>query len=177
MRRVIYGVACTVDGFLAGPGGEIDWLQWTTDAQQVMAAFWPRVDTIIMGRKTYEAVLSLGSVPGGMPGIRAAYVFSRTLTATAPGIQLVTRDAIDFVRALKEEEEGKDICLWGGGAFAGTLIGAGLVDEVSLNIHPLLLGSGIPVFVGLGRRLPLRLLENRSLQGGCVLATYVSEAA
>ena len=72
MRRVIYGVACSLDGFIAGPNGEIDWLYWSKDVEHVMTEFWPRVDTMIMGRKTYEAGLELGGGDGAMPGISLA---------------------------------------------------------------------------------------------------------
>jgi dihydrofolate reductase len=176
MRRVIYGVACSLDGFIAGPNGEIDWLRWTEDAEQVMKDFWPRVDTMIMGRKTYEVGLKLGGGNVTMPGIDAAYVFSRTLESipTAKGTHLVKTDAIQFVHELKQRD-GKDICLWGGGDFARALFAADLIDEVGLNIHPVILGSGIPTFLDPGRRVPLRLSENRSLMGGCIMATYLRD--
>ncbi len=169
MRAVIYGAACSLDGFIAGPDGEIDWLQFSDDVRAYMESFWPRVDTIIMGRKTYE--VSLGQGGGSMPGIRAAYVFSRTLTSVKKGFELVTGDAAAFVRQLKAEA-GRDICLWGGGSFARALLDAGVVDEIGLNVHPILLGSGIPMFGAGGTRVALTLAENRTIAGGCVLATY-----
>ncbi len=175
MRKVIYGVACSLDGYLAGPNGEIDWLHWSKDAESVMAAFWPRVDTMIMGRKTYEVGLAMGGGSVTMPGIDAAYVFSRTLgkgAVKAKRAHLVTTDAGAFIRELKAKP-GKDICLWGGGEFASSLLEQGLVDEIGLNIHPILLGSGVPTFLRLNARVPLRLAENRPMDGGCIMATYV----
>jgi dihydrofolate reductase len=169
MRAVIYGAACSLDGFIAGPNGEIDWLHFSDDVRAYLEGFWPRVDTIIMGRKTYE--VSLGHGGGRMPGIKAAYVFSRTLTKVKKGFELVTGDAATFVRRLKGES-GKDICLWGGGDFARTLLDAGEVDEIGLNVHPVLLGAGIPMFGRTGARVPLRLDESRAIDGGCVLLVY-----
>ena len=80
-------------------------------------------------------------------------------------------DAVDFVRALKQAP-GKDICLMGGGELAQSLLAEGLVDRIGLNIHPVLLGAGIPTFRDPGHRVKLTLTECRSLEGGCILAQY-----
>jgi dihydrofolate reductase len=100
------------------------------------------------------------------------YVFSRTLDRLADsGAELVSGDAAEFVRELKRQP-GKNICLMGGGELAQSLLGAGLVDEVGLNIHPIVLGSGIPVFRDPGHRVKLTLVEVRPIDGGCILARY-----
>ena len=100
------------------------------------------------------------------------FVFSRTLKGIdAPGIRLVTSDAVDFVRDLKRSP-GKNICLMGGGELAKSLLDADLVDQIGLNVHPILLGSGIPTFRELAHRVKLSLTECRSLEGGCILARY-----
>jgi dihydrofolate reductase len=83
----------------------------------------------------------------------------------------VTSDAVEFVRALKQSP-GKEICLMSGGDFAQSLLTANLVDEIRLNIHPILLGSGIPTFRDPGHRVKLTLTESRQIDGGCVLASY-----
>jgi dihydrofolate reductase len=99
-------------------------------------------------------------------------VFSRTLREiTVPGVHLVAADAREFVRDLKSQP-GKGICLMSGGDLAQSLFEADLVDEVRLNIHPILLGSGVPLFRDAGRRIPLELVESRCVDGGCVLASY-----
>ncbi|HET9512831.1 MAG TPA: dihydrofolate reductase family protein [Gemmatimonadales bacterium] len=172
MRTVTYGAACSLDGFITGPGGAMDWLQFTRDAQQLIGEYWPKIDTILMGRKTWEVAAASGQGGGGeSSGIRS-YVFSRSLKhLSQPGVELVRDDAGGFVRRLKQQP-GKDICLMGGGELASTLLAAGVVDEVGLNIHPVLLGAGIPMFVNPGRRVPLELLESRKMEGGCVLARY-----
>jgi len=186
MRTVTYGGAVSLDGFLAGADGSLDWLHFSPDVQRVMADYWKNVDTILMGRKTYAvaAAQSGGAKPrpksGAKPRKRRAtrapamrtYVFSRTLDAIdQPGVELVRTDAAAFVRDLKARP-GKDICLMGGGELAQSLLAAGLVDEVGLNIHPVLLGAGIPVFRDPGLRVQLSLTECRTLDGGCVLANY-----
>ena len=101
-----------------------------------------------------------------------SYLFSRTLTkAPRKGVELVTSDAGGFVRALKQQP-GKDILVMSGGNLATSLFEAGVIDEVGLNIHPLLLGSGAPAFLDPGARVKLELTECRGLDGGCVLVTY-----
>lgn len=170
MRQVIFGGASSLDNFLARPDHAVDWLMWSDEVAEVMGAFWPRVDTVIMGRKTYEAAVTMGQGKG-FPGV-ANYVFSRTLTEL-PGanLTLVRDDAIEFVRRLKSQS-GKDICLMGGGDFARSLFEADLVDEVGFNVHPVLLGDGIPAFHRMSRQIDLELLSCREFRTGCVLLTY-----
>jgi dihydrofolate reductase len=169
MRKVIYGGACSLDGFFAGPRGEMDWLHFSKDVQQVMAETWARTDTILFGRKTWE-----GAAKGGgdtMPGMKG-YVLSRTLSSVpAGGVELVREDAGEFVRALKDRP-GKDIVVMSGGNLARSLLDAGVIDEIGLNVHPVLLGGGVPAFLDPGRRVKLELSECRVLDGGCVLVTY-----
>jgi dihydrofolate reductase len=106
-----------------------------------------------------------------MAGVRS-YLFSRTLTRSPGGdIELVTGDAGAFVRRLKDQP-GKDIIVMSGGNLAASLLSAGVVDEVGLNIHPVLLGSGVPAFLDAGRRVSLTLVECRPIHGGCVLVRY-----
>jgi dihydrofolate reductase len=169
MRKVIYGGACSLDGFVAGPNGSLDWLHFSKDVQEVMAKTWASTDTILMGRKTWEG--AAGSGGGSMKGIRS-YVFSRTLTSVpGKGVELVTTDAAEFVRKLKTQP-GKDIVVMSGGNFATSLLKAGVIDEIGLNVHPVLLGSGAPAFLDAGCRTRLELTECRQLDGGCVLLIY-----
>ena len=182
MRTVTYGGAVSLDGFLAGVDGAIDWLHFSKDVQDVMSKFWKDVDTILMGRKTYDFAVSSGreastgkkrtkDKPRNEPAVRT-YVFSRTLQSIdEPGVELVKEDAVEFVRGLKRRP-GKEICLMGGGELAQSLLAAGLVDRIGLNIHPILLGSGIPTFRDPGHRVKLMIEECRPLEGGCVLVNY-----
>jgi dihydrofolate reductase len=186
MRTVTYGAACSLDGFIAGSDGAIDWLHFSGDVEEVMGEYWSTVDAVLMGRKTWEFAVAQGmdgqqgSVPGsgdtsagndgsGIPAV-ATYLFTRTQTETPPGVELVSPYAAGFVKQLKGQP-GKGICLMGGGELAGSLFEAGLIDEISLNVHPVLLGSGVPFFHQTCR-IALELAEVRTIAGGCVLMTY-----
>lgn len=165
MRKVTYGGAVSLDGFLAGPDGAIDWLHFSQDVREITTLYLKDVDTILMGRKTFEAA-------GSGTGMAKTYVFSRTISAIAQrGVELIRDDPVPFVRTLKQQLGG-GICVMGGGLLAQTLLAADLIDEIGLNIHPILLGSGIPAFRDAGRRVHLELTECRPIDGGCVLANY-----
>jgi dihydrofolate reductase len=169
MRQIIFGGASSLDNFLARTNHAVDWLLWNDEIAEYMAAFWPRVDAVLMGRKTYEVAAAAGQ-GSGYPGV-ANYVFSRTPTAAPAGVTLVRDDAAGFVRQLKGEP-GKDICLMGGGDLARTLFEADLIDEVGFNVHPVLLGDGFPAFYRMSRQIDLELKECRTFRTGCVLLTY-----
>lgn len=169
MRKVTYGAACSLDGYIARPGGEVDWLRWSDDVQRLTTAYWQAVDTVLMGRKTYEVARGSGS--GAYPGA-ANYVFSRTLPDDPePGVRLVRDAPAEFVRELKGREGG-EICVMGGGELAQALFDADLVDEVGVNIHPVLLGEGIPLFRPLSQQIDLELIHCEPLSRGCLYALY-----
>lgn len=139
MRRVRYSVAMTLDGYVAGPKGQSDWI--VIDPEIDFAALSSAFDTMLLGRKTYQAALQQGGGPA-MPGMQA-YVLSRTLRqADCPGVT-VSDDAGDTVAKLKAAP-GKDIWLFGGGSLFRSLLGMGLVDTVEVAIIPVLLGGGHP---------------------------------
>ena len=182
MRKVTYGGAISLDGFLAGADGSIDWLHFGKDLDQVMTDYWRDVDTILIGRKTY--VVATGMSGTKEPKAKSSkrrkpkatamrtYVFSRTIKAIdKPGVELVRSDAVAFVRDLKQQP-GKNICLMGGGELAQSLLAEGLVDEVGFSIHPVLLGAGVPALRDPGHRVKLTLDECRPMDGGCILARY-----
>jgi dihydrofolate reductase len=169
MRRVRYSVACSLDGFLAGPNGEHDWIVMdpSIDFRALMAQF----DTLLLGRRTFEFTRRQhpkGS--GGMPGFRS-FVFSRTLRAADhPGVT-IRDDAIATVAELKQQP-GKDIWLFGGGGLFKSLLDARLVDAVELAIVPVLLGAGIPLVSGPYARSELVLTSSRALPSGILMTTY-----
>lgn len=170
MRKVIYGGASSLDGFLTARDGAMDWLHFSKEVQEIMARQWATVDTLLFGRKTFEFAAQQGG-GGGMAGVKS-YLLSRTLeTSPSKDVELVSSDAGEFVRALKSRP-GKDIIVMSGGNLATSLLRAGVVDEVGFNIHPVLLGAGVPAFLDPGDRIKLELIENRTLNGGCVLVTY-----
>jgi dihydrofolate reductase len=169
MRKVTFGGASSLDNYLARPDHAVDWLMWCDEAAEVMRDYWKTVDAVLMGRKTYEVAARSGH-GGNSPGVNL-YVFSRTLAEVPEGVTLVRDDAADFVRRLKEDD-GQDICLMGGGELARSLFEADLIDEVGFNIHPVLLGAGIPLFHRMNRQVNLELRECRPFQNGCVYVTY-----
>ncbi len=172
VRKVIFGVANSLDNYIARKDDGVDWLMWSKEVNQLMTDFWKRIDTILMGRKTYDVGrrLSKGK-SAAYPGVKT-YIFSRTLKAGQDeGVEIVGDDAVQFVRDLKARE-GKDICLMGGGELAKTFFEADLIDEVGLNIHPVLLGEGIPLFYEMSRQINLELLECKPLKTGCVYVYY-----
>lgn len=171
MRKVTWGAAVSLDLYLAGPGEALDWLQWSDDAAAISAASWQGVDTLLMGRKTYEfAARSGGGGDAGASKIRT-FIFSRTMTEAPAGAALVGGDPIAFVRELKRAQGG-DIIVMGGGALASALIEGGVVDEIGLNVHPLLLGGGIPFFRPIARRVVLALVEARPIAKDCMFLRY-----
>lgn len=174
MRTVTYGAACSLDGYIAGHGEALDWMHFSPDVQEVMTDYWSSIDTILMGRKTWEfaARQQPADAPGGAEPAVRTYVFSRSLESIdRPGVELVKGDAGAFVRALKAAP-GKGICLMGGGALAASLLEAGVVDDVGLNLHPVMLGGGVPMFPAMQMRTGLDLVEARQMDGGCMLLNY-----
>ncbi len=156
MRRVRYSVAMSLDGFIAGPKGEIDWILMDPDIDfgALMGAF----DTVLLGRKTYEATRQQGG-GGGMPGMQA-YVFSRTLRQTDCTGVTVSDNPAETVAALKATS-GKDIWLFGGGSLFSSLLQLGLVDAVEVAIIPVLLGGGLPLLPHPARTAKLKLMKHR----------------
>ena len=169
MRKVTYGAACSLDGYIARADGGVDWLHWSGDVQRLTAEYWAGVDTVLMGRKTYDVARALGS--GAYPSV-TNYVFSRTLRQDPESdVHLVREDAAGFVADLKNRT-GRNICVMGGGELAQSLFTAGLIDEVGVNIQPVLLGAGVPLFQPLQREIKLELTRSEILDGGCVYALY-----
>ena len=169
MRRVTFGGANSLDNFVARSDGAVDWLKWSKEVAEIGNAFWKTVDTVVIGRKTYDAGLKLGT--SSFPGVKN-YLVSRTLTKSeSPNIELVGEDAVDFVRRLKSES-GKGICIMSGGNLARSLLEADLIDEIGINIHPLLLGHGVPLFYEMSRQIELKLIECKELKNGCAVLRY-----
>jgi dihydrofolate reductase len=172
MRKVILGLAVTLDGFIEGPNGEYDWC--FTDQDYGLNEFFSRVDTIFIGRKSYEiarqhASNNNGEVVPGMPPMKE-YVFSNTLKQVE-GATLVAGDSMAEARKIKELP-GKDIWLFGGASLTDALMKEGLVDELWMSVHPLLLGSGKPLFRQQNSRTQLTLLDSKTYETGLVSLRY-----
>jgi dihydrofolate reductase len=167
-RRLRYQVAVSLDGFIAGPNGEADWI--VMDSSIDFGALYNEFDTAVMGRKTYEAGLAMGGRVE-MPGIDVV-VFSQTLPPSAyPGVRITNHDPAEIVAQLKAKP-GKDIWLFGGGELCRTLFDAGLVDSVEVAVIPVLLGSGIPLLPP-GASTKLVLVDQKTLpRSGIVVMSY-----
>ncbi|MER6425361.1 dihydrofolate reductase family protein [Streptomyces sp. NPDC001137] len=187
MRRLTYYIGCSLDGFIAGPGGETDSSGFDGDLKDAILTEYPETipgharealglvdvpnkafDTILMGRATYDPALRIG-VTSPYPHLRQ-YVFSSTLTRTDPEVEVVSGDPVELVRGLKRQP-GTGIWLCGGASLAGQLLGE--IDELVVKRYPVVFGSGIPLF-----RAPFApgewlLRDSRVFLTGTTLTSYV----
>ena len=172
MRRVRYGGACSLDGYIAGPNGEADWI--LMDPEVNFAELFKQFDTLLIGRKTFDQMVAVGQA-GPTPGM-TTYVFSRTLRQEDfPYVTMVSEDAGGVVARLRQQP-GKDIALFGGGALFRSLLDAGQVDTVEMSLVPVLLGGGVPLLPGPYGKVPLRLLKHKVLKAtGTISLEYAIE--
>lgn len=173
MRKLILGLAITLDGYIEGPNGEFDWC--FTDQDYGLNEFFTGIDAIFIGRKSYEVAQQFaesnnGEVIPGMPQL-TEYIFSKTLKSAKNGAILIAEDAMDEARKIKEQP-GKDIWLYGGASLAEAMMNEGLVDELWLSVHPILLGGGKPLFGQSGSRTHLTLIDSKSYPTGLLSLRY-----
>ena len=169
MRNVRYNVAASLDGFIAGPNGEFDWIP--NDPTVDFAALFANVDAVLIGRKTYDVVRAAGAPP--WPAGASIHVFSRTLRAADhPGVTAIHRDAATAVAALRAAP-GRDIWLFGGGDLFASLLSAGQVSHVEVTVVPVMLGEGVRLFPGGATRVPLALETTRVYPSGMVSIHYL----
>ncbi len=187
MRELTYYIGATLDGYIAGPGGEYDQLPIEPDVTAHILELRPETvptamrgplglgdepnrlyDTVLMGRGTYLPGLETGN-PSPYSHLKQ-YVFSASLDpALAPDVTFVASDALKVVRELKEQE-GQGIWLCGGGKLAASLVSE--IDEIVLKRYPLVLGGGLPLFDGPYAPRRFDLVENRTFESGMSLQTY-----
>jgi dihydrofolate reductase len=167
MRRVRYSVVMSLDGFIAGPKGEADWI--TIDPEVDFTAIFSQFDTILVGRRTFDAMVTAGRA--SMPGMKTI-VFSRTLRQEDhPEVAIVMDGQREILAALKAVP-GKDIWLFGGGSLFRSLAEDGLVDTVEVGIVPILLGAGVPLLPSLQKRIKLSLAAHTVHRTGRVYLEY-----
>ena len=159
MRRVRYSVAMSLDGYLAGPNGEADWILMDPDID--FGAIFKQFDTLLMGRRTFEATGARGGASSGPFAGMTVVVASRTLRqADHPKVTVIGANLADEVAAMKQRD-GKDIWLFGGGDLFRSLLDANLVDGVDVAVIPVLLGQGIPFLPSRTARASLTLTSHR----------------
>lgn len=172
MRKVILQLAVSLDGFIEGPNGEYDWC--FTDQDYGMTDFLEQIDAVFYGRKSYELILNMGdNVDETMADISKlkAYVFSNTLSEVRPGATLISKPIEAAVQQIKNEP-GKNIWLFGGASLTASLLNLGLVDEISMAVHPVILGGGTPLFGQIAKRVQLTLLDTKIYSSSLVALTY-----
>jgi dihydrofolate reductase len=156
MRRIRYSVATSLDGYIAGPNDENDWIIMDPDID--FEALTSGFDTVLMGRRTFEVAAAEGG--GAMPGMKV-FVVSRTLKQEDhPDVTVIGGALEDEIASLRAEP-GKDIWLFGGGVLFRSLLDMGLVDAVEVAVVPVLLGAGKPLLSPPGKREALRLVGSR----------------
>jgi dihydrofolate reductase len=168
MRKIILSLATSLDGLIEGPNGEYDWC--FTDQDYGMTDFLKGIDAIFYGRKSYEVMKADGG-GGSLWEGKKQYVFSNSLKQKDNEFELISGNVEKRVNEIKSLE-GKAIWLFGGAALANTLLNMGLVDEINMAVHPLLLGKGKPLFSDLNGRIKTRLLDSKTYITGLVSLTY-----
>jgi dihydrofolate reductase len=168
MRKIQYGVAVSLDGYIAGPNGEADWIQ--IDPEIDFPAIWSQFDTLLMGRRTYEAAtrrLGRAAFAG-----KVTFVFSKQLEPKDhPGVTIVSELTRPWIQALKKQE-GKDIWLMGGGELFRKLLDLGEMDSVNITTIPVMLGEGTPLMSPPYAPTKLALLTHRVYKSGSISMTY-----
>jgi dihydrofolate reductase len=173
LRKVILGFGISLDGYIARRNGAMDYLVIDKEGEALMADFFARIDTTIMGRKTAAATAKMrksGEIPE-TPGIATYVVSRRWKPGKREGFEVVSGSLTTFVKKLKRRP-GKDIYLGGGGQLCRSFLQEDLVDELFIGIGPVLLGDGIPGFPGKFPQRDFKLTECQSYSNGSVGLRY-----
>ncbi|MCH7722816.1 MAG: dihydrofolate reductase [Bacteroidetes bacterium] len=169
MRKVMLNLAVSLDGFIEGPNGEFDWC--FTDQDYGMMDFMNRIDVIFIGRKSYELVLQMGKHPYSD---KLKYVFSKTIKNVRGNTKLISQNIEEEVKKVIDQE-GKDIWLFGGANLVTSFLNSGLVDEIHLAVHPIILGKGKPLFEEIKERKYFKLVDTKTYSSGLVQLFYETD--
>lgn len=169
MPKVILFIACSLDGYIARSDGDVDWL--FTDQDYGYNNFFAKIDTVLMGRKTYEQVLNFGEYPyKGTQG----FVFSKTYKSESDkNVKFISSDLTSFIKHLKNGS-GKDIWLVGGAEIIQSCMQQDLIDEFVISLHPIVLGQGIPLFRTPVFTKELILRNSQVFDTGLIQLTYTT---
>jgi len=176
-RKIVVYIATSADGYIARPDGDVEWLnRRPDDVDYGMRAFYPTIDTILWGRKTYDWLLDYYAKRGKKEGMfdtrLANYVFSRQpLRRAAPGAEWVSEPVKEFAQRLRATP-GKHIWMMGGGGLIASFLDAGEIDEFDIHVIPVFIGEGIPLVAPRHRDVPLRLLSSRKYPDDVVRLRY-----
>lgn len=179
-RRIIVYIATSADGYIARPDGDVEWLNRRPDTVDYgMGKFYPTIDTILWGRKTYDWLLSYYKARGKTRGLFdtkvANYVFSRhPPKRVAPGATFVSEPVKTFAQRLRATP-GKQIWMMGGGGLIASFLDAGEIDEFDIHVIPVFIGDGIPLVAPRHRDVALRLRSSRKYPDGVVRLRYEVE--
>jgi dihydrofolate reductase len=165
-RKIVLFIACSLDGYIAGTDDDISWL--FSDDDYGYSKFLASIDTVLMGRRTYDQVLRMGPFPYSE---KECYVFSRTLMGGDENVEFVNEPVKDFVHDIRERD-GSDIWLVGGSELIEAFMNDGLVDEYVVSIHPIVLGEGILLFRSGFPRQDLELKDNITFPSGLIQVHY-----
>jgi dihydrofolate reductase len=177
-RRIILDLAVTLDGFIEGENGEVDWC--IMDSDMGFIDFLHQIDAILYGRKSYELwgqftpesdVTETEKALWDLVHSKQKYVFSRTQKGIDDKAIFINDQILEEVNKLKDKP-GKDIWLYGGASLITSFIKLGLVDEFRLSVHPVILGEGKPLFMDIQERLSLKLVNTKSFSSGVVQLIY-----
>ena len=177
-RKIILDLAVTLDGFIEGKKGEVDWC--IMDSEMGFINFLNQIDTILYGRKSYDLwgqytpTIEVADAEKEMWELvhsKEKYVFSRTLKGSDNKAIFINENIPEEVNKLKNNP-GKDIWLYGGASLITAFIDLGLVDEFRLSVHPVILGEGKPLFIDIKQRLNLTLMNTRTFSSGVVQLIY-----